>query len=59
MKTYSKKPWSIRERVLLKEYYYKSDEEELLKILPGRTYNSIRKQVSYLRKRGWTFSACS
>jgi len=59
MKTYSKKPWSIRERILLKEYYYKSNEEELLKLLPGRTYNSIRKQVSYLRKRGWTFSAYS
>jgi len=59
MKTYSKKPWSIRERMLLKERYYKSSEEELLNILPGRTYNSIRKQVSYLRKRGWVFSASS
>ena len=57
MKQYTKKPWSIRERVLLKEYYNNCTVEELLELLPGRTENSIRKQVSYLRKRGWTFNA--
>ena len=25
------------------------------KVLPHRTENSIRKQVAYLRKRGWSF----
>ena len=59
MKTYSKKPWSIRERVLLKEHYHSCTEKELLELFPDRTYNSIRKQVSYLRKRGWTFNAKS
>jgi len=59
MKNYIKKPWSIRERILLKEKYNSYTEEELLEAFPGRTYNSIRKQVSYLRKRGWTFNAKS
>ncbi len=59
MKTYSKKPWSHRERLLLKEVYGVSTEEQLLELFPNRTYNSMRKQVAYLRKRGWVFNAKS
>jgi hypothetical protein len=56
MKEYSKRPWSIRERVMLKEHYSKMSVVELQEThLPRRTENSIRKQVAYLRKRGWTF----
>ena len=55
MKEYQKKPWTMNERNLLRNYYYIKNEEELLEMFPGRTLNSIRKQVSYLRKRGWCF----
>ena len=53
MKQYKKKPWSHRERLLLKESYRESTETQLLELFPNRTYNSVRKQVAYLRKRGW------
>ena len=55
MKEYQKKPWTMNERNLLRNHYYSKDDKELLEMLPGRTLNSIRKQVSYLRKRGWCF----
>ena len=55
MKEYQKKPWTQDERNILRNQYYCKTEEELLQLLPGRTMNSIRKQVSYLRKRGWCF----
>ena len=55
MKEYQKKPWSQDERNKLRNHYYVATEKELLDMLPGRTLNSIRKQVSYLRKRGWCF----
>lgn len=55
MKEYEKKPWTQDERNLLRNQYYFNNEEELLQMFPGRTINSIRKQVSYLRKRGWCF----
>ena len=55
MKEYQKKPLSQDERNKLRNHYYLSSEDELLEMLPGRTMNSIRKQVSYLRKRGWSF----
>ena len=55
MKRYSKKPWTHSERTLLRKVYSKSTEDELVKTFPERSINSIRKQVSYLRKRGWTF----
>ena len=54
MKEYSKQPWSIRERVMLQEHYSKMTVVQLQQDhLPSRTENSIRKQVAYLRKRGW------
>ena len=55
MKEYQKKPWSQDERNKLRNHYYLSSEDELLEMLPGRTMNSIRTQVSYLRKRGRSF----
>ena len=55
MKEYQKKPWTHDERNLLRNQYYFKNEEELLDMFPGRSMNSIRKQVSYLRKRGWCF----
>lgn len=56
MKRYSKRPWTMDERNLLKKYYYTSSAEELERLFPDRSYNAIVKQVSYLRKRGWTFT---
>ena len=55
MKEYQKKPWTQDERNLLRNQYYFKNEKELLEMFPGRSMNSIRKQVSYLRKRGWCF----
>ena len=55
MKKYDKQPWSDSERHVLRDYYHVLSMEHLLHILPGRTPNSIRKQVSYLKKRGWYF----
>ena len=55
MKEYQKKPWTHEERNLLRNQYYCRNEQELLELFPGRSMNSIRKQVSYLRKRGWCF----
>ena len=55
MKKYDKQPWSDSERHVLRDYYYVLGMEHLLEILPGRTPNSIRKQVAYLKKRGWYF----
>ena len=41
---------------MLKEHYSGMTVAELQeKVLPHRTENSIRKQVAYLRKRGWSF----
>lgn len=56
MKEYQKKPWTQEERNLLRSQYCCKTEQELLEMFPGRSMNSIRKQVSYLRKRGWSFS---
>jgi|TARA_X000001382_G_scaffold105800_1_gene81088 hypothetical protein len=53
MKKYEKKPWTREERALLEKYYGTITVAELQKLLPDRTDGSIRKQVSYLRKRGW------
>jgi hypothetical protein len=55
MKQYSKRPWTMNERNLLRKHYYVSSQDELLKLFPDRTMNSITKQVNYLKKRGWSF----
>ena len=45
----------MKEKQTLKRYYGVLSIEDLLELLPGRTQNSIYKQVSYLRQRGLTF----
>jgi hypothetical protein len=45
----------MNERNLLRKHYYVSSQDELLKLFPDRTMNSITKQVNYLKKRGWSF----
>lgn len=55
MKDYQKRPWTQDERRTLTLNYYLKSEDELLELFPDRTINSIRKQVSYLKKRGWSF----
>ncbi len=55
MKEYSKRPWTEKERKVLRNEYSTLTVLELTEKLPGRTENSIRKQVAYLRKRGWSF----
>lgn len=55
MKKYDKQPWSTSERQVLRDYYYILSIENLIQVLPGRSPNSIRKQVAYLKKRGWYF----
>lgn len=57
MKEYKKKPWTYNERQYVRDNYGKIPLQELLQGLPGRTENSVRKQVAYLRKRGWSFNA--
>lgn len=51
------KPWSKEERMILKKNYGNIPIASLLKVLPGRSEQSIRSQVFYLRKRGWTFDS--
>jgi len=56
MKDYQKKPWTQDERQLLRDNYGRVTMKTMLDLLPGRSENSIRKQVHYLRKRGWSFN---
>ena len=55
MRNYKRKPWSMKEKGLLSQHYYKLPLAELQELLPERTENSIRKQVSYLKSKGWRF----
>ena len=52
MKKYEKQPWTTDERHALRDFYYVLS---MLDVLPGRSPNAIRKQVAYLKKRGWYF----
>jgi len=54
-----KRPWTAEEKQTLKETYGVLPLRDLIALLPGRTENSIYKQVSYLRQRGWTFGQAS
>jgi hypothetical protein len=45
--------WSYKENVILQQNYGKVTSAKLLEMLPGKTLNSIRIQVSRLRKKGW------
>ena len=55
MKKYKKRPWTAEERKLLASHYYQLDIDNVAMMLPGRTIQSIRNQVSYIRKRGYRF----
>jgi hypothetical protein len=55
MKKYKRKPWTVKERELLAFHYYNSDISTMLIMLPDRTQQSIRNQVSYLKKRNYRF----
>jgi hypothetical protein len=55
MKTYQKAPWTYKERELLAHFYFHASIDEVMDKLPGRSENAIRKQVMYLRKRGYRF----
>lgn len=44
--------WTMDERRIL-QLHYSEEGEEVMARLPGRTWDSIRSQVYYLRKRGW------
>lgn len=49
---YSSPRWTTDERSILQEYYAE-EGESITERLPGKTWDSIRSQVYYLRKRGW------
>jgi len=55
MKKYIKKPWTDEERKTLAVHYFYQDIESIMHMLPGRSAQAIRNQVSYLRKRGYRF----
>lgn len=44
--------WTEEERQLLLDYY-SEEGESITERLPNKTWDSIRSQVYYLRKRGW------
>lgn len=44
-------PWTHSERLLLQKHY--ANKEKILELLPHRTWDSIRSQAGWLRKRGW------
>lgn len=47
-------PWTEDERRILQFYFKEKTKEELMKMLPGRSWDAIRNQASWLRKRQWT-----
>ena len=55
MKKYKKQPWTVDERRILSENYFMLNIEDLMYLLPKRTEQSVRNQVTYLRKRGYRF----
>jgi hypothetical protein len=46
------KPWTADERRIL-QFNHEKDKVELMKLLPGRSWDSIRSQAYFLRKRQW------
>jgi hypothetical protein len=55
MKKQTTNHWTESERKVLASNYYTKGASATLELLPGRTYNSMVKQVSYLKKRGYRF----
>lgn len=58
MRSYTKRPWSRKEKSILMEHYYVVAREELYRMLPDRTPGAITKQVFHLRAKGWPFKKC-
>ena len=48
------KRWTDKERQFLKKNYNSIPMSMIVSQL-GRTATSVRSQIDYLRKRGWTF----
>jgi hypothetical protein len=46
------KRWTREERLIL-ERHYSSEGREILARLPNRSWEAVKSQVLYLRKRGW------
>jgi len=46
-------PWTADERRIVQLHYGETDKEELMNLLPGRSWNAIRSQAFWLRKRQW------
>jgi len=51
--TDAKKPWTRDERNLLAQNYERG-RDELLKLFPDRSWDAIRSQAAWLRKRQWS-----
>ena len=47
------KPWTADERRILQFNYEKIEKAELMKLLPGRSWDAIKSQAYFLRKRQW------
>jgi len=48
-----KKPWTRGERIILEKWSGFRTYREISDMLPDRTEVAVRKQIEYLRKRGW------
>jgi hypothetical protein len=55
MKKYKNKPWSDAERKMLAARYFHTPIDEIMSLIPDRSMQAIRNQVSYLKKRGYRF----
>jgi len=53
MKNYKREPWTRGERTLLEKWAGLRTYTEIADMLPKRTETAVRKQIEYLRKRGW------
>ncbi len=53
MKNYKREPWTRGERTLLEKWAGLRTYTEIAEMLPKRTETAVRKQIEYLRKRGW------
>lgn len=53
MKIYKREPWTRGERILLEKWAGIRTHTEIAEMLPKRTETAVRKQIEYLRKRGW------
>jgi len=54
IRTESTKPWTDEERRILSYFYEEKSKKELMELLPERSWDSIRSQALFLRKRQWT-----